>query len=293
MRRIWWKNYVNCCRKLKLHLPARHAFESAAVKDVNLKIEDGEYLGIIGHTGSGKTTLIKMVCGLLKPTGGKVLLHGENINLKGYDKKKLRRSIGVIFQYPEYQLFEETVYKDVAFGPQKLGFSEAEVEESVRKALLLVSIDFDSVKDRSPFELSGGQKRRVAIAGVLAMQPKILIMDEPVAGLDPSGRENLFSLIRSLNEAGTTIVLITHSMDDLAANAKRVIVMQKGSLVMDGTPKSIFARAEELNSMGLDVPEVSKIAALLNQKGFDVPKGMITVEEIKDYLLKRIREGKA
>jgi len=220
-------------------------------------------------------------------------LHGENINQKGYEKKKLRRSIGVIFQYPEYQLFEETVYKDVAFGPLKLGFSEAEVEESVRKALALVNVDFESVKDRSPFELSGGQKRRVAIAGVLAMQPKILIMDEPVAGLDPSGRESLFALIRNLNDAGTTIVLITHSMDDLAANAKRVVVMKQGSLVMDSTPKSIFARADELVHMGLDVPEVSKIAALLNQKGFDVPKDMIAVDEIKAYLLQRIREGKA
>lgn len=268
-------------------------FESVAVKDINLNIEDGEYLGVIGHTGSGKTTLIKMICGLLKPTAGKVLLNGEDINMKGYEKKKLRRGIGVIFQYPEYQLFEETVYKDVAFGPQKLGFSETEVEESVRQALSLVNVDFESVKDRSPFELSGGQKRRVAIAGVLAMQPKILIMDEPVAGLDPSGRENLFTLIRSLNDTGTTIVLITHSMDDLAANAKRVIVMQKGSLVMDGTPKSIFARADELINMGLDVPEVSKIADLLNQKGFNVPRNMITIEEIKEYLLKRIREGKA
>ncbi len=264
-------------------------FESAAVNGVNMIIGDGEYIGLIGHTGSGKTTLIKMICALLKPTGGRVLLNGEDVNKKGYDKKELRRNIGVIFQYPEYQLFEETVYKDVAFGPVKLGLDGEEVKKRVTESLKLVDVDYESVKDRSPFELSGGQKRRVAIAGVLAMRPKILIMDEPVAGLDPQGRAGLFKLIGRLNENGTTILLITHSMDDLAAYAKRVIVMKSGAIVMDGTPKNVFARADELISMGLDIPEVSKIASLLNAKGLNIPKDLTTVKEIKEYILKRLR----
>lgn len=264
-------------------------FESSAVSDVSLHIEDGEYLGVIGHTGSGKTTLIKMISGLMKPTKGRILLNGEDINKKGYDKKTLRRSIGVIFQYPEYQLFEETVYKDVAFGPHKLGLSPEEAEIRVKQALALVNVEYEDVKDRSPFELSGGQKRRVAIAGVLAMQPKILIMDEPVAGLDPVGRESLFALIKDLNDQGTTIILITHSMDDLAANAKRVVVMNKGTIVMDGPPKIIFAKASELLAMGLDVPEVSKMAAMLKARGFDIPQDMITVQEMRDFILQKIR----
>lgn len=263
-------------------------FESAAVKDVSFAIEDGEYVGIIGHTGSGKTTLIKMMCALLPPTAGRVLLNGGDINQKGYDRKSLRKNIGVIFQYPEYQLFEETVYKDVAFGPTKMGLSEEEVKERVKEALALVDIDYEGVKERSPFELSGGQKRRVAIAGVLAMRPQILVMDEPVAGLDPKGRASLFDLIRTLNEKGTTILLITHSMDDLAANAKRVIVMNKGSLVLDGTPKEVFAKAEKLTGMGLGVPEVSRIAEGLRAKGCAVPEGIITVDEMKRFILERI-----
>jgi energy-coupling factor transport system ATP-binding protein len=266
-------------------------FESSAVTDISLEIGDGEYVGMIGHTGSGKTTLIKMISGLLKPTGGRVFLNGQDINKKGYDKKNLRRNIGVIFQYPEYQLFEETVYKDVAFGPQKLGLSPEEVEERVRQALSLVQLEFDAVKERSPFELSGGQKRRAAIAGVLAMQPQTLIMDEPVAGLDPAGRESLFSLIKELNMKGTTILLITHSMDDLAAQAKRVVVLNQGAVVMDGTPKSIFARAQELWDMGLDVPEISKLAAMLKDRGCEIPQDLLTVQEMKEYLLQRIRGG--
>ena len=266
-------------------------FESVAVSGVNLTVEDGEYLGVIGHTGSGKTTLIKMMCGLLKPTSGRVLLNGGDIHKKGYDRKLLRSSIGVIFQYPEYQLFEETVYKDVAFGPGKLGFSPEQTEEAVREALSLVRLDFGSVKDRSPFELSGGQKRRVAIAGVLAMRPGILVMDEPVAGLDPAGRQRLFELIRDLNDQGTTIILITHSMDDLAAHAKRVVVLNHGSLTMDGTPREVFGRAAELTEMGLDVPEISKIASLLNERGCAVPSGLITVQEMKEYILNRVREA--
>jgi energy-coupling factor transport system ATP-binding protein len=263
-------------------------FESIALSDVSFCIEDGEYLGVIGHTGSGKTTLIKLVAALMKPTSGRVLLNGEDINQKGFDRKTLRKNVGVIFQYPEYQLFEETVYKDVAFGPAKMGLSPEEIEERVREALSLVNVDFEGVKERSPFELSGGQKRRVAIAGVLAMRPQVLIMDEPVAGLDPAGRENLFGLIRTLNEGGTTIVLITHSMDDLAANARRVIVMNKGSLVMDDTPKAVFSHAEELNEMGLGVPEISKIAAMLKSRGIDVPAGLISVGEMKRFVLSRI-----
>jgi len=256
-------------------------FEARAVDDLSLKIEDGEFLGIIGHTGSGKTTMIGLIAGLLKPTSGRVLIDGEDIAAKGYDRKKLRRKIGVVFQYPEHQLFEETVYKDIAFGPGKLGISEAETEERVRYAMELMELDFDSVKNLSPFELSGGQKRRVAIAGVLAMKPNVLILDEPVAGLDPAGRAHLMNMIGRLNREGVTILLITHSMDDLAENAKRVVVLKGARLLMDGTPAEVFARREELTAVSLDVPCVAEIAAKLRARGKDVPRDIIRLDDLQ------------
>ncbi len=263
-------------------------FESKAVDDLSLKIEDGEFAGIIGHTGSGKTTMIGLIAGLLKPTSGKVLLGGEDIGTRGYDRKKLRRQIGVVFQYPEHQLFEETVYKDIAFGPGKMGVPENEIEPRVRHAMGLMELDYDGIRNLSPFELSGGQKRRVAIAGVLAMQPKVLILDEPVAGLDPAGRDHLMKLVGGLNSEGVTILLITHSMDDLAENARRVIALKGAKLMMDGTPAEVFARGDELKEASLDVPSVADIAAKLRSRGKDVPRDVIRLDELELYAEKML-----
>jgi energy-coupling factor transport system ATP-binding protein len=256
-------------------------FEAKAVDDLSLRIEDGEFAGIIGHTGSGKTTMIGLIAGLLKPTSGRVLIDGEDIGTRGYERKKLRRHIGVVFQYPEHQLFEETVYKDIAFGPGKTGVSEEETEARVRHAMELMELDFDGVKSLSPFELSGGQKRRVAIAGVLAMKPNVLILDEPVAGLDPAGRKHLMNMIGRLNGEGVTILLITHSMDDLAENARRVIALKGARLMMDGTPAEVFARRDELIEASLDVPCVAEIAAKLHARGRDIPRDVIRLDDLQ------------
>ena len=265
-------------------------FEAKAVDDISIDIGKSEFLGIIGHTGSGKTTLISLLAGLLKPMEGAVEIGGEDIGEKRYDRKKLRRHVGVVFQYPEHQLFEETVYKDIAFGPGKIGVSEAETAHRVRHAMELMELDFEAMKDLSPFELSGGQKRRVAIAGVLAMQPEVLILDEPVAGLDPQGRTHLMNLINHLNDEGATIIMITHSMDDLAENARRVLVLENGRLVMDDTPNQVFARGEELQKIGLDTPYVSKIAAALNERGISVPRDVVRLGDLEACL---VREGEA
>jgi len=265
------------------------AFEVKAVDDISLTIHQGDFLGIIGHTGSGKTTLVQMIAGLMKPDDGVVKVGGEDINAKDYDRKTLRRQVGVVFQYPEYQLFEETVEKDIAFAPKKAGFSEQELQAAVQKACALMEIDFNELKDKSPFELSGGQKRKVAIAGVLAVDPDILILDEPVAGLDPYGRKALMELITKLNDAGKTIIMITHSMDDLALYAKRVLVLKDGRVIRDATPSEIFSEAEALITMSLDIPEASKIVKLLNEKGKQVPKEIITIDELYAYLKQQIK----
>ena len=257
-------------------------FEAKAVDDISLTIEKGEFIGVIGHTGSGKTTLIGLMAGLLKPTSGKVFVNGEDIGEKDYDRKKLRRYIGVVFQYPEHQLFEETVYKDIAFGPGKVGMPEDETEKRVRHAMELMELDYDGVKDLSPFELSGGQKRRVAIAGVLAMDPQVLILDEPVAGLDPKGRHHLMQLITGLNSEGKTIIMITHSMDDLAENARRVVVLKGAGIIMDGTPAEVFSHEKEIKEVGLDLPYMAKIGALLRSRGKDVQKDVITIDALDD-----------
>ncbi len=259
-------------------------FETVAIEGLSLRIEDGEFLGIIGQTGSGKTTLIGLAAGLLKPTEGVIRINGEDINKKGYDRKALRRHIGVVFQYPEYQLFEETVYKDIAFGPTKTGVPEGEIEKRVRHSMELMELDYDAIKDLSPFELSGGQKRRVAIAGVIAMDPKVLILDEPVAGLDPKGRLHLMNLIGRLNGEGVTIIMITHSMDDLAENAKRVAVLSGANVIMDDVPYKVFLRGDELKEVGLDLPAVAKIAARLREKGKAVPEDVITLDGLERYL---------
>jgi energy-coupling factor transport system ATP-binding protein len=261
-------------------------FETTAIDGLSLKIEDGEFLGLIGQTGSGKTTLIGLMAGLLKPTEGFVRINGEDINRKGYDRKALRRHIGVVFQYPEHQLFEETVYKDIAFGPAKTGVPEGEIEQRVRRSMELMELDYEGIKALSPFELSGGQKRRVAIAGVLAVDPKVLILDEPVAGLDPKGRKHLMKLINGLNADGVTIIMITHSMDDLAENARRVVVLSGANVLMDDKPSSIFLREAELKDVGLALPAVAEMAAQLRAKGMDIPEEVIKLDELEECLVR-------
>ena len=260
-------------------------FEAKAVDDVSLKIKKAEFVGVIGHTGSGKTTMIGLMAGLLKPTSGTVMVDGSDINKKGYDRKQLRRHVGVVFQYPEHQLFEETVYKDVAFGPGKVGMSEDLIEERVRHSMALMELDFDGMRDLSPFELSGGQKRRVAIAGVLAMDPEVLILDEPVAGLDPKGRRHLMALITHLNSEGKTIILITHSMDDLAENARRVVVMSGAKMIMDDVPSRVFRSETAVKEVGLGLPAVAKIARGLRAAGKSVPGDIIKLDDLEAYVV--------
>ena len=257
-------------------------YETKALSDVNLTIHDGEFIGLIGHTGSGKSTLVQHLNGLIMPTSGRVLVDGMDLADKGTDRRAVRQRVGLVFQYPENQLFEETVEKDIAFGPRNLGLDDAEVSRRVREAMAKVALDYERLKDRSVFELSGGQMRRVAIAGVLAMEPQVLVLDEPCAGLDPRGREEILGLIKRLHEeAGTTIVMVSHSMDDVASLAERVIVMNHGELVMDGAPRDVFACGEELRGMGLDVPQAVQLADKLRERGFDIPEGIYRIEEIK------------
>ena len=228
-------------------------FQAVALSDVSLVIRAGEFVSLIGHTGSGKSTLVQHLNGLLTPTSGRVLIDGRDIHEKGYPMREARQKIGLVFQYPEHQLFEETVAKDVAFGPKNLGLSQAEIQERVREALLRVNLSYQEVGEKSPFELSGGQMRRVALAGVLAMRPEMLVLDEPAAGLDPQGREDMLRLIAALHRQGATIVMVSHSMDDVARFASRAVVMEKGRLAMDGTPQEIFAQAQRLEQMGVTV----------------------------------------
>ena len=219
------------------------AFQATAIMDVNLTIQDGEFIGVIGHTGSGKSTLVQHLNGLLTPTSGQVLIDGEDMNQKGVDRRRIRQKVGLVFQYPEYQLFEETIAKDIAFGPKNLGLSPEEVDRRVRRAMEWVHLDYDRYAQRSPFELSGGQMRRVAIAGVLAMESKVLILDEPTAGLDPRGRDRILDMVKQLHaQGGVTVIMVSHSMDDISRLATRLIVMNKGRLVADGTPGSCSAR---------------------------------------------------
>ena len=265
-------------------------FQRSAVEDVSFDVCKGEFLGIIGHTGSGKSTLIQHLNGLLKPTSGQILLNGKDIWAEPKKIRTIRFQVGLVFQYPEYQLFEETVYKDISFGPANMGKTGEELDRCVREAARLAGIRDDQL-EKSPFELSGGQKRRAALAGVLAMEPQILILDEPTAGLDPAGRENLMANIRDYHRnKGTTILLVSHSMDEIARNADRILVLKSAHVLMDGTPPEVFARAEELLSGGLDVPQVTRIAAALRARGLAVSPAVYTVEALEKELL-ALRKG--
>lgn len=264
-------------------------FESKALDDVSFEIKDGEFVGLIGRTGSGKSTLVQHLNGLLKPTSGKVFVDDVDITQKGADLKTVRQKVGLVFQYPEHQLFEETVYKDVAFGPKNLGLDDDETDRKVRQALSMVNFDYQESKLKSPFDLSGGQRRRAAIAGVLAMDPKVLILDEPTAGLDPRGRDSILDQIKMLHDKyGKTIVFVSHSMDDVAKLVERIIVMSQGKCALSGTPREIFKNADALVRMGLGVPQVTTLAEKLKEKGMDIGE-VLTVEEAKKELLKALR----
>ena len=252
-------------------------YETKALDGVDLHIRDGEKLAIVGHTGSGKSTLVQHFNGLLLPSAGEIVVNGISTREKSR-LKEIRREVGMVFQYPEHQLFEETVYKDIAFGPRNLGCPEAELEERIRHAMERMELDFDRIRDRSPFELSGGQQRRVAIAGVLAMNPGILILDEPAAGLDPSGKRHMNELLLSLHGEGITIVFITHNMEEVAEIAGRMVVMNRGKVYMDDTPDRVFAREEDLREIGLGVPNMTRLISLLNRECFSLPMGAYTVE---------------
>ncbi len=267
-------------------------FSSYALNDVSLGIDRGQFIGIIGHTGSGKSTLVQHLNGLMKPTKGKVFVDGIDLTAKDISLVNIRQKVGLVFQYPEHQLFEETVFKDIAFGPKNLGLNEEAQEVRVREAMALVDLDFDQLKDRSPFELSGGQKRRVAIAGVLAMKPEVLVLDEPTAGLDPYGREEILDEIYQIYEDNDiTIVLVSHSMEDVARMANRILVMDHGKLVMDDTPRAIFKEAEKLEEMGLGIPEITRFMRAYHAMGHDVRTDIITVGEAKEELMRYWRES--
>ena len=265
-------------------------FQRSAVEHMSFDVNEGEFLGIIGHTGSGKSTLIQHLNGLLQPTAGEILLRGKNIWAEPKKIREVRFKVGLVFQYPEYQLFEETVYKDIAFGPANQGKTGDELDYAVREAAKLVGIRDDQL-EKSPFELSGGQKRRVALAGVLAMEPEVLVLDEPTAGLDPAGRENLMANIRDYHRnKGKTIILVSHSMDEIAQNVDRILVLKSAHVLMQGTPAEVFARGEELLSAGLDVPQITRIAMELKRRGVDIDPAVYTVEALERQLL-ALRKG--
>lgn len=265
-------------------------FEKKALDNVSVEIDKGEFIGLIGHTGSGKSTLVQHLNRLMKPTSGSILIDGVDINDKETDLKSIRQKVGLVFQYPEHQLFEETIYKDIAFGPKNLELSEEEIEERVRDSMELVGLDYDSLKERSPFELSGGQKRRVAIAGVIAMKPDILILDEPTAGLDPRGRDEILGEIQELYKKNDiTIILVSHSMEDIARLVDRILVMHKGKIAMDDTTLEVFKRVDELKNMGLGIPQITEFMMAFHKKGNKVKETVLTVEEGRDEILKYLR----
>ena len=267
-------------------------FEAKALKAVSLSIQDGEFVGIIGHTGSGKSTLITHLNGLERSAPGAVFVNGVDLGAKDADLIAVRRTVGLVFQYPEYQLFEETVGKDIAFGPANLGLDAAEIDRRVAHAMNQVGLDAALI-EKSPFELSGGQKRRAAIAGVLAMEPSILVLDEPAAGLDPAGRREMLELIRDIHKSGVTIVMVSHSMDDVGRYCDRLFVLSKGEITLSGTPAEVFMHADTLKEVGLDVPECAKLANRLREAGFDMPEGIYSEQDVMDAILKNLGKGGA
>jgi len=265
-------------------------FETHALKDINLTIESGEFIGLIGHTGSGKSTLIQHLNGLLKATSGSIWIHGTDITKPGIKLKDIRKKVGLVFQYPEYQLFEETVAKDIAFGPANLGLDDKEVQLRVREAMEMVKLPYEALKDRSPFDLSGGQRRRVAIAGVLAMKPDILILDEPTASLDPRGRDEILDQIKTLHhQQRLTVILVSHSMEDIGRLVDRIIVMHQGRIALTGSPRAIFQQTETLEEIGLGVPQITHLMKSMNLRGSTLPEDVFTVAEAKEVILRYLR----
>ena len=266
-------------------------FSSKALDDISFEIKDGDFVGLIGHTGSGKSTLIQHLNGLLKPSSGKIFINDFDITNNEVNLTDIRKRVGVVFQYPEYQLFEETIEKDIAFGPSNLDLDEDEIKNRVKVSMESVGLDYEEYKDKSPFDLSGGQKRRVAIAGVIAMNPEVLILDEPTAGLDPGGRDEIFNLIKRLHkENNMTIILSSHSMDDMAKIANTIIVMNKGKIEFMGTPKEVFkGNTDRLKSIGLDIPQVLELAIKLREKGFNIKDDILTIKEAKEEILRVMR----
>lgn len=267
-------------------------FESTAIDDVSLEIQDGEFIALIGHTGSGKSTLIQHLNGLLKANKGQILINNFDITAQGVSLVDIRKKVGLVFQYPEYQLFEETIEKDIAFGPRNLGLSEEEINKAVKHSMSLVGLDYEKSKDKSPFDLSGGQKRRIAIAGVLAMKPEILILDEPTAGLDPKGRDDILSNIKDIHEKeNNTIILVSHSMDDVAKLADRLLVMNHGHVEFFDTPTEVFKNEARLKEIGLDVPQVLQLANQLREKGFEISDDILTIDDIKNEIVKNLKRS--
>jgi energy-coupling factor transport system ATP-binding protein len=267
-------------------------FETEVLKNINLEINEGEFIGLIGHTGCGKTTLIQHFNGLLKPTSGKVFVKGIDINKKGVNLKLIRQKIGLVFQYPENQLFEETIYQEVAFGPKKLGLPEEKIEKRVREALKIVDLDYNIYKERSPFSLSGGEMRRVALASILSIRPKMLVLDEPTANLDPQGRDNILSEIKKVHrDFGMTVVLISHNMEKIAEIVKRLLVMNRGEIIMDGSPQDIFEKhANDLIKIGLGLPQVTECMYELKKRGKEVYTGVLTVDDAEKEILNRVKK---
>ena len=267
-------------------------FEKTAIRDISLTIPQGQLAALIGHTGSGKSTFIQHLNALLQPTSGRVLLDGQDINRDKYTRRDVKWKVGLVFQYPEYQLFEETVYRDIAFGPSNMKLSKEEIDERVREAAAFTGVE-EAMVERSPLELSGGQKRRIAIAGVIAMRPEVLILDEPTAGLDPAGRTQILdNIFRYREKSGATVLIVSHSMDDVARFAERIIVFDDGGIAMDGTPDEVFSRSQELVAIGLNVPKAAELALALRRRNIPLPESVFTHEQLLDALLKA-REGKS
>lgn len=270
---------------------SKSPFEKLALDNVSLEIEDGEFLALIGHTGSGKSTLIQHMNGLLKPSSGKIVIDNVDITKDGVKMSDIRKKVGLVFQYPEYQLFEETIEKDIEFGPRNLGLEQEEITKRVIKSMEMVGLDYETFKDKSPFDLSGGQKRRVAIAGVVAMEPRILILDEPTAGLDPKGRDDILAQIKILHEQyKMTIILVSHSMEDVGRVAERIVVMNKGSVAIEGVPSKVFTEIDKLESIGLGVPQITYLMRKLKESGFDVAEDIFTLEQGKKEILRVLKE---